>query len=528
MILLRVRQPNMIIIQWFCSYPVKPNSHPDTCPHQTKRKYTMPRVEMASTPALFGFWPFALAITRVNVKSNQSTSMKNTPKATFSQSNYWAHRLVLMYACFQLTLGLCFKSSGQEWHFKPKDHLLGDVHPYFHDGECYLFYLKPGNFESALARSQDLLHWQEAQLSHNPIQPSDWFRPYYVLGVIRDSQSELFRSFHGFAQGRIVCSQSNDLLHWSCSPKGFSINPAEYYQRRRDPFVFWIPERHEYGCVMTTWMKNQPKETGGAISLATSSDLQNWTDHGAILFPGDIGEPECPQMFLLDGKWFLIASAYDNAVGKPVYWSSTSPLGPWNHSPDGSLDGKDLCAAQVAMNGNQPTLFGWIPAQPSRPGNQTWGGHLAIPREISMSQDGKLRVRPVTSIAQALSKLNWGNTFEGGNSFAAKLRVNRLKDNSPARIRFLPLGEVVISTIGIRICDSGGEIWSQCEMDSGLASDDMEVLILVDEDIVEVFVDDQYSLAARLPKSSPPQTLSIENASQLQVSRWTDTKPSFD
>jgi hypothetical protein len=32
----------------------------------------------------------------------------------------------------------------QDVHFKPRDHALGDVHPFFHEGECFLYYLKPG------------------------------------------------------------------------------------------------------------------------------------------------------------------------------------------------------------------------------------------------------------------------------------------------------------------------------------------------------------------------------------------------
>ena len=42
--------------------------------------------------------------------------------------------------------------SGQEAavHFKPRDHALGDVHPFFQNGECFLYYLKPGKYESAL------------------------------------------------------------------------------------------------------------------------------------------------------------------------------------------------------------------------------------------------------------------------------------------------------------------------------------------------------------------------------------------
>ena len=43
-------------------------------------------------------------------------------------------------------------------HFKPDDHALGDVHPFFHKGECFLFYLKPGKYDAMLVRSRDSLH----------------------------------------------------------------------------------------------------------------------------------------------------------------------------------------------------------------------------------------------------------------------------------------------------------------------------------------------------------------------------------
>ncbi|GEP40815.1 hypothetical protein BGE01nite_01060 [Brevifollis gellanilyticus] len=32
----------------------------------------------------------------------------------------------------------------QSAHVQPRDHALGDVHPFFHEGECFLYYLKPG------------------------------------------------------------------------------------------------------------------------------------------------------------------------------------------------------------------------------------------------------------------------------------------------------------------------------------------------------------------------------------------------
>jgi hypothetical protein len=209
----------------------------------------------------------------------------------------------------------------------------------------------------------------------------------------------------------MASSVSHDLLHWSCAPKEFHVPAGDYYQRRRDPFVFWIPGMKQYGCVMTTWIKGRPKETCGAVSLATSFDLQQWKDHGAILDPGTIGEPECPQMFPFGGRWYLLASIYDRAVGRPVYWSSTSPLGPWKNEPDGMLDGKDLCAAQIAFDGETPILFGWIPLAPAKPGSQTWGGHLALPREVHVLPDGKLGTRLPAKLDKTFKRLPWQSEF---------------------------------------------------------------------------------------------------------------------
>ena len=127
---------------------------------------------------------------------------------------------------------------------------------------------------SVHSNPQRAMHWTETSITHDVVKADDWMSPYFVLGVFHDPAAKLFRSFYGHAQGRMVSSVSRDLLHWSCAPKEFHIPVDDYYERRRDPFVFWIPEMKQYGCVMTTWMKGRPKETCGAVSLATSPDLQ--------------------------------------------------------------------------------------------------------------------------------------------------------------------------------------------------------------------------------------------------------------
>jgi sucrose-6-phosphate hydrolase SacC (GH32 family) len=258
-------------------------------------------------------------------------------------------------------------------HFKPEDHALGDVHPFFHEGECFLYYLRPGQFDAMLVRSRDNLHWTPQALTHAPVTADDWMAPYFVLGVFRDEAAGVFRSYHGHAKGRMVSQTSRDLLHWECAAKEFHVPATDDYERRRDPFVFWIPEQKRYGCVMTTWIKGRPKPSGGGISLATSPDLKQWTDHGIVLDLADQDEPECPQMFQIGARWYLLTSIYHRkSVGGPVYYTASELKGPWTFG--GMLDGKDLCAAQIAPDSKgQLKLYGWIPLTPRDGGKTTLG-----------------------------------------------------------------------------------------------------------------------------------------------------------
>jgi hypothetical protein len=218
---------------------------------------------------------------------------------------------------------------------------------------------------------------------------------YFVLGVFRDEAASLFRSFHGHAKGRMVSQTSSDLIHWECSPKEFHVPAADYYERRRDPFVFWIPERKRYGCVMTTWIKGRPKPKGGGISLATSPDLKQWTDHGIVLDLADQDEPECPQMFQIGARF----------------------------------------------------------------------------------------------------------TF-------------RSPGKTPFHLDFAPLGFVEFAKDEIRICDAGGTCWSKLDV---CWRGDTAVSVFVEDDRVEVFADDRYSLCARLPGADQPLKVSWPGASPRDI-----------
>jgi len=292
-------------------------------------------------------------------------------------------------------------------HYKPDDHALGDVHPFFHEGECYLYYLKPGGFDSMLVRSADWLNWTSTPLTHAPVAEGDWMARYFVLGVFRDPAANVFRSFHGHAQGRMASQESDDLRHWRCAPQAFHVPAGDYYERRHDPFVFWMPETKRYGCVMTAWIKGREKAKAGGVALATSSDLQHWEDHGIVLDLMGQGEPECPQMFQIGPHSGISSPASTRTSPWAVLHTTWPPSRRDRGVPWESLDGKDLCAAQFAADATgKLILFGWIPLPPATSSQQT-RQPSGLAREIHALSDGRLATRLPNKLKQALDPLPW-------------------------------------------------------------------------------------------------------------------------
>jgi len=417
-------------------------------------------------------------------------------------------------------------------HFIPKNNALGDVHPFFENGTYYLFYLKPGEFESALVTSTNLLEWSEVNLRHTAGASDEWLRPYYVLGVFRDHLTGAYRSYYG-CRNRMVGSSSTNLIEWSSAPPNESVpDQPDRYERQRDPYVFWNESERRYGCVMTCRLRNVPEARAGAVGYATSADLKTWQPVKDLFFPGDIGEPECPQLFPIGVRWYLLASIYDRAVGKPSYWVSDAPTGPWQTRKPSSLDGKDLCAAQVGFDGRRWLLFGWIPLTASQPGRQHWGGHLALPREVVQNADGSLSARLEPGVGAGIRgervfALGAPRTVaaESGGTLALPSDLGPFDVETEFRVTRgcqrcgLRLGEpfrVVVDFEKQLLAVEGPAGETVADLPVAVAPDSVRHLrVVVDGDIVEAFLDDRYSLAARLPQhvSHAPSSLFVQSGS---------------
>lgn len=441
--------------------------------------------------------------------------------------------------------GVVTMEQGSLIHYKPEDHFIGDVHPFFHNGECYMFYLKPGNYASTLVVSDDLLHWEPKKLE-KPVSVVPT-KEYFVLGVIKDGS--LFRSFYG--NGTFVgASHSDDLLKWHTSSLSYTsdVNMELFPVGARDPFVFFDNDNKVYRCVSTAYRENKKWDRGDTMdcSIAIVSTEGNtptgWGKQTELkrFIDGFSGEPECSQMFQINGRWYLLASlAYRSVhhVGKPSYWIGDKNTGiledDWNNKQEYSLNGEDLCAAQVAFDGKRWLMWGWIPQNWS--GNQ-WGGHLSLPLEVYALKDGELATRLEKGVSRNIrGELLWKSgkvNSDEGDSFHVPGHYDRFdvefevaggeadvclsigKEENEVHI------ELSRSQNGLRIVapgvTDGGYIFSSIDVNGEWVREAQTIRVLAEEDIVEVFLGDRYSLCARINRKLSRESLSITGRSVLK------------
>lgn len=415
------------------------------------------------------------------------------------------------------------QGGSESLHYTPPGY-IGDVHPYYRDGVMYLFHLKTdGNFSSSVALSRNLLQYEQVELTHDNRLP---INHYYVLNVVFDG--EWYRSFYG--AGRVMASsKSRDLLHWENGEESESFRTLYQAENTypcdgRDPFVFFDPDVGRWRIVSTAYYTNDAAGRGEgmdcAIALSTSEDetLRSFAAEQRELlhFPdGYSGEPEVTQMLKLGNRWYLFASMArrtEHHVGPVSYWigdeGKTIDEVDWSGKEERLLTGQDLCAAQLTEVSDRLYLLGWIPQQ-SR-GN-AWGGTLNLPREIYVkNESGELgsRLDPCLSGLLREEKLPEGGDGSRSLAEAALPRAGggfslcyTDAANAVTRVR---LSDGVLSIVA----PDGYEYASiACKVG---AEEPLKIQAVLEDDVLEVFVNETVSLCARLDGGIPEARITLD------------------
>lgn len=304
----------------------------------------------------------------------------------------------------------------QEFFYRPEQAWVGDVIPYYEDGEFKLFYLHGWreNHREGLDHGWHLLGTTDFVRYDEHGACGIEGGTGHVLKV--DGTYHMF--YCVFPEGRqLVChAVSTDLKHWEKLPEETFGPDGEIYEMAdwRDPFVFW---NEEEGCY---WMLVAALAAGttarkGCVGLLTSADLKHWEYQPPLYAPKlHVGAHECPELFSIGEWWYLVYSSYTGRFGT-FYRMSRSPRGPWFSPREEAFDGRAYYAAKSASDGTKRYLFGWNPTKrddlfgwnPPQAAGQDydtwdWGGNLVV-HEIFQRPDGTLGTRVPESIDAAFS-----------------------------------------------------------------------------------------------------------------------------
>lgn len=292
----------------------------------------------------------------------------------------------------------------------------GDAIPFAVDGEIHLFYLSspPGTTDYP---ERVCTSWQH--VSSRDLQTWTTFPPALEPGaagtvdaggiwtgsvVEHDGTYWLFYTAHdpGAANPQAIClATSTDLVTFARHPGNPLLLPAASCEPVdwRDPYVFFNADEGQWWMLVAARSATGPRWRRGVIMLATSPDLLHWTVEREPLYsPGSTFCPECPELWTMDGRWYLVYSRFSEDVGT-VYRVADSPRGPFRTPEDDRLGGRRWYAAKSAPDLRDGTrvFFGWIHDRVGTGADRRWlwGGDFGVPRKVSAADDGHLVVEPV-------------------------------------------------------------------------------------------------------------------------------------
>ncbi len=180
------------------------------------------------------------------------------------------------------------------------------------------------------------------------------------------------------ATGSRIDNYKKDYENIIHAPEGYSTTDF------RDPQVY----RMDDGYLMLVGARKE-NEDESAIVCYESPDLENWTFKGDFYTSSDLYFMECPDVFELDGKYYMVFS-WNNVV---YYRMADSFFGPWEKPEIDTFDGNGFYAAKTTEFKGKRYLIGFIDRKKRESDAlmYTWAGSVLV-YELRQLQDGTLGV----------------------------------------------------------------------------------------------------------------------------------------
>ncbi|MEK3806963.1 glycoside hydrolase family 32 protein [Bacillus sp. FSL H8-0547] len=292
--------------------------------------------------------------------------------------------------------------------FKGEYHVFYQHHPY--DANW-------GPMHWGHVKSKDLVHWEHLPVALAPTEEYEEGGCFSgsavddngILTLIYTANLFVDREKDILDQSQCIAT-STDGIHFTKSPLNPVVSeiPAEGSGHFRDPKVW----KHEDDWYMVLGTR---KEEIGKVVLYKSKDLRDWEYRGVLAeSDGTLGYMwECPDFFELGGKHVLLFSPQGIEAQGESYknlFQTGYLIGSYDyeknefvHETFTELDyGHDFYAVQTFLDDKQRRIaIGWMDMWESNMPTKEdgWAGALTLPRELTLGEDGKLRMNPVEELA---------------------------------------------------------------------------------------------------------------------------------
>lgn len=283
----------------------------------------------------------------------------------------------------------------------------------FWKGRYHLHFIFPGGY--AHVSSVDMVHWRWhplTRLGSGRMNSGGLF-------LNRDGAPTMIYNDSGYGdRNHTAVALDDDLEHWSeARPVTWTVPP----EGNGALVSNWDPDGWTEGGMHYALFGRHPFQGGTEATLLKSADLKSWEYVGPFLgreMPDvtrcdDIRRNEdlsCPNFFRLGAKWMLLCISH--IKGCRYY------LGDWDgrqFTPDsharmnwclsdgmaeGDHGGEYFAPESLLTPDGRRVVWTWCFASSRSGGNELWDGILSLPRELSLPEDGVLRIRPLRELEQ--------------------------------------------------------------------------------------------------------------------------------
>ena len=313
----------------------------------------------------------------------------------------------------------------QRFHIQPMVGWLNDPNGLCKIGDTYHAFFQYGPFDVTggvkhwgHVVSRDLLHWEYRPVMLYPDEPFDCHGAYSGSALVEDGTMYLYYTgnvkFPGdydyIRQGRghnVCLAVSRDGEHID-SKQCLLYNkdyPAGLTCHVRDPKVFAYEGR--YYMVLGA----RTVDDRGEVLVFESTDRLHWSHINTLTTPEPFGYMwECPDLFALDGQWFLAVSPQgikcQNIYGCGYFpvcgdWRGDCTLGEFHHADFGF----DYYAPQSFVDGDtgRRLQIGWMGMPDADYGNPAtvaygWQHCMTLPRVLTHDGQGHILQNPASEL----------------------------------------------------------------------------------------------------------------------------------